>query len=269
VIPKIVLHKKNGHSHAPAAPHASLGAILREVHAGGEHAPRPTFDLLKFATVVRSEKRAALLEQSVHQVDGLASALTGLLARTEEALSRGELGEVRAMLEARRAPADGATRLFARLLASAETRTSAHGLVNVNHLVADAVARARAQATGAVVASLDPAAPAVFGTARRLEHALVTFVAALASSGAVAVAAAQVDGVIRGEKVVRLEVSGDGSLPMPAAVALGLAAPLAEPVAADLDMHLARQIVAEHGGAVWAGPGVNGGTVIRIELPAV
>lgn len=268
MLPKIVLHKKNGHSHAPATKHPSLGDIIRQVHAGGQHAPRPTFELLKFATVVRSEKRTALLEQVVRHVDGLQSALNGLLARTEAAFSRGELGDVKSTLESLRTQAGEATRLFARLLASAETRASEHGLVNVNELVAGASERARAHVAVAVVAHLDPSAPCVIGNAGRLERALVTLVASLGSSQALSIEASQTDGVIQGEKIVRVEVRGDADLPSAAASALGGAAPLSDG-ATDLDVHLARQIIAEHGGAVWTGPGAAGGSVIRIELPAV
>jgi K+-sensing histidine kinase KdpD len=53
-----------------------------------------------------------------------------------------------------------------------------------------------------------------------------------------------------------------------AVAALGGVVPLAES-AVDLDVHLARQIVAEHGGVVSIGPSEDGGSLIRIELPAV
>jgi C4-dicarboxylate-specific signal transduction histidine kinase len=268
MLPKIVLHKKNGHSHAPKPHHPSLGDIIRQVHAGGQHGPKPTFDLLKFASVVRTEKRTALLEQAVRHVDGLTSALNGLLARTEAAFKRGELQEVQSTLESLRGQAGEATKLFARLLASAETRASEHGLVNVNELIADAAERARAQGAVAVVAQLDPSAPCVIGNARRLERALVTLVGSLAGSQALTVEASQADGVMHGEKVVRLEVRGDGELSPMAVAALGGATPLADS-ALDLDVHLARQIVAEHGGAVSMAPSEDGGSVIRIELPAV
>ncbi len=268
MLPKIVAHKKNGHHHPPAHHQPSLGEILRLVHGGAERGPRPTYDLLKFATVVRSEKRTALLEQAVRHVDGLQSGLNGLLARTEAAFARGEMHDVRQTLERLRAQAGETTKLFARLLASAETRTSEHGLVGVNELIADAAERARAMVGAPVLAQLDPSAPSVIGNAARLERALVTFVAALGATRPLAIEASQVDGVIQGEMVVRLTVIGGSPLP-PAAAALGGPAPLAEPAAVSLDVHLARQIVAEHGGAVSLEPEASGGSVIRIELPAV
>jgi hypothetical protein len=268
MLPKIVVHKKNGH-HPPPAKHApSVGDVLRLVHSGGPHGPRPTYDLLKFATVVRSEKRSAMLEQAVRHVDGLQSGLNGLLARTEAAFARGELHDVRETLESMRTQAGEATRLFARLLASAETRTSRHGLVAVNELVADAAERAGAVVGAAIGAQLDPSAPSVIGNAARLERALVTLVSAVGGSRPVAIEVSQVDGAILGEMVVRLTVTGDSPLP-PAAAALGGPAPLAEPAAEALDVHLARQVVAEHGGAVSLQMDGGGGSVIRIDLPAV
>jgi hypothetical protein len=268
MLPKIVVHKKNGHHHAPAKHAPSVGEILRRVHGGGLHAVKPTYDLLKFATVVRTEKRAALLEQAVRHVDGLHSGLSTLLARTEAAFDRGELGDVRETLESLRSQAGEATRLFARLLAGAETRTSSHGLVAVNDIIAHAAERAGAVVGTPVAAQLDPSAPAVIGNSARLERALVTFAGALKGDRPVSMEASQVNGVIHGEMIVRVTVSGDRPLP-PAAAALGGLAPLAEPAAEALDVHLARQIVAEHGGTVSLVPDVDGGCAIRIELPAV
>jgi hypothetical protein len=269
MLPKIVLHKTNGHSHLPKDNRPSLGKIMREVHTGGEHGRRPTFDLLKFATVVRSEKRAALLEQAVRHVDGLHSALSALLARTEAAFERGEMAELRAGLSALRSQAGDATRLFARLLASAETRTATHGLVNINELVADAAERAGADGAAPVAAELDPSAPWVIGNVARLERALVVFAAALASSHEVSIVASQTDGVIRGERVVRVDVRGDGRLAPPAAAALGAASALDQAGPEAFDVHLARQIVAEHGGVVSTMVDPGAGSVIRIELPGV
>jgi hypothetical protein len=266
MLPKIVVHKKNGH-HPPAKHASSVGDILRQVHGGGPRGARPTYDLLKFATVVRSEKRAALLGEAVRHVDGLHSGLSGLLARTESAFARGELREVRDTLESLRMQAGEATQLFARLLAGAETRTSAHGLVAVNELIAQAAHRAGAVLGTTVAAQLDPSAPSIVGNAARLERALVTLAAALGGGRPVSIQASQVDGVIVGEMVVRVTVTGASPLP-PAAAALGGPASLAEPAAEALDVHLARQIVAEHGGAVSLAAGPAGG-VIRIELPAV
>jgi hypothetical protein len=268
MLPKIVVHKKNGHHHAPAKHAPSVGDILRQVHGGGVHGPKPTYDLLKFATVVRTEQRSTMLEQAVRHVDGLQSGLSGLLARTEAAFARGELHDVRETLEGLRSQAGETTKMFARLLASAETRTSSHGLVAINELIAHAAERAGAMVGAPVAAQLDPSAPSIIGNAARLERALVTLAAALGGSRPVSIEAAQVDGVILGEMIVRLTIFGDSPLP-PAAAALGGPAPLAEPVAEALDVHLARQIVAEHGGAVSLVQDEEGGSSIRIELPAV
>ena len=265
MLPKIVLHKTNGHSRLPKD-RPSLGAIIREVHGGGE-ARRPTFDLLKFATVVRSERRAALIEQAVSHVDGLHSALNALLARTDAAFERGELSDVREGLSALRAQASEATRLFARLLASAETRTATHALVNVNTMIADAAERAGADGAEPVAAQLDPSAPWVIGNVARLERALVVFAGAL--GGQVTITASQADGVIRGERVVCLDVRGEGPLAPRAAAALGAPMPADAPEPEAFDVHVARQIVAEHGGVVSTIADTGAGSVIRIELPGV
>jgi nitrogen-specific signal transduction histidine kinase len=267
MVPKIVLHKKNGHHHVPAADPPSLGELMREVHTAGAAEPRATYDVLKFATVVRTEKRTALLEQAMQHVDGQQAALGGLLARTEAALARGELQDVRGTLEALKAQAGGATQLFARLLASAETRVSQHGLVGINDVIADAAERAGAGTGMPVVTRLDPAAPMIVGNAARLQRALISFVVALASRP-VSIDVAQADGVIQGEMVARITVTGGSPLPS-AAAALGGPARLAEPVVDTLGVHLARQIVAEHGGVVSLTSDADGRGVIRIELPEV
>jgi hypothetical protein len=266
MLPRIVVHKKNGHhpgpKHAPA-----VGEILRQVHSGGPHV-KPTYALLKFATVVRTEKRTTLLAEAVRRVDGLRSGLNALLARTEVAFERGEFAEVRETLEALRVQAGETTRLFARLLAGAETRTSSHGLVEVNDLVARAAERASALIGAPVSTRLDPSVPAVIGNAARLERAIVTFAAALNGKREVSIDAAQVEGAILGETLVRVIVSGATPLP-PAAAALGERTPLAEPAVEALDIHLARQIIAEHGGVTTLAPAIEGVGIIRIELPAV
>ena len=268
MLPKIVLHKKNGHSHPPSAEAPSLGDIIRQAHGAGDRPTPPTYGVLKFATVVRSEKRSALIEEALHRVDGVHAGLNGLIARTEAAFARGDLGDVQETLEALRAQAGEATQLFARLLASAETRTTGHGLVAVNQLVADVAERARGTVAAPLSINFDGAAPSILGNARRLERALMTFVAALGGGPEVAMAVSQDGGVIRGETIVRLVISGGAPLPAVAA-ALGGPAPLADPPTAALDVHLARQIVLEHGGAVSLESGTNGDGVLRIEFPAV
>ena len=267
MLPKFVLHKTNGHRHLPKGPRPSLGAIIREVHTGGESGRRPTFDLLKFAAVIRSENRAALLEQAVDHVDGLHMALDALLARTEAAFERGELADVRSALIALRAQASDATRLFARLLASAEARTTTHGLVTVNELITDAAERAGADTDAPVAAELDPSAPWVIGNAARLERALATFAGLMGPE--VTITAMQTDGVIRGEHVVRIDVRGDEPLPPSAAAAPGATIPATEAGPEASDVHLARQIVAEHGGVVSTIPQTGAGSLIRVELPGV
>jgi hypothetical protein len=268
MLPKIVSHKKNGHHHPPAKHAHTVGDLLRRVHSRGQIGPKPTYDLLKFATVVRTENRASLLEQAVRQVDGLQSGESGLLARTEAALVGGEFQEVRESLETLRAQAGEATRLFARLLAAAETRRSEHGLVAVNEVIAHAAERAGAVVSAPVVTHLDPSASSVIGNSARLERALVTLIAAVGGGRPVSIQASLIDGVILGEMVARITVTGDRPEPR-AAAALGGPASIVEPAVEALDVHLARQIVAEHGGAVSLAEAPEGGCTIRVELPAV
>ena len=265
MLPKIVLHKKNGHRHVPGPEPPSLGELMRDVHSGGVAEPRPTFDLLKFATVVRSEKRRALLLQAAHHVDSQHSALSGLLARTETALARGELPDIRATLETLQTQAGEASRLFARLLASAETRSADHGVVAVNDLVAS-VAEHVSAAVGVPVVTQTPRDASIIGNTARLERALAAFLIALAGGPSLGIETAHVQGVIQGETIVRITVTGGSPLPSVAA-ALGEPGPLAEPAARPLDIHLARQIVAEHGGIVSLERDGEGRGVIRIELP--
>ena len=266
MLPKIVLHKKNGHRHVPGPEPPSLGELMRDVHSGGVAEPRPTFDLLKFATVVRSEKRRALLLEAVRHVDGQRSALSGLLARTETALARGELPDIRATLETLQTQAGEATRLFARLLASAETRSADHGIVAVNDLVASVAEHVSAAVGVPVVAQTEPRNASIIGNTARLERALAAFLTALVGGPSLGIETAHVQGVIQGETIVRITVTGGSPLPSVAA-ALGEPGPLAEPAAHPLDIHLARQIVAEHGGIVSLERDGDGHGVIRIELP--
>lgn len=139
--------------------------------------------------------------------------------------------------------------------------------MNVNELVADAAERAGANGAAPVGAQLDPSAPWVIGNIARLERALVVFATVL--GGDVSMTASQTDGVIRGERVVRVDVRGDGPLAPPAAAALGVPTPVADPGPEAFDVHVARQIVAEHGGVVSTIPDTGAGSVIRIELPGV
>ena len=265
MLPRIVLHKKNGHHKKPESP-SSLGELMRDVHAGGKAAAGSTFELLKFASVVRTENRRSLLHQAVRYVDAQQSALSTLLARTEAALERGELAEIRATLQSLQAQASEATRLFARLLASAEPRSADHSIVAVGDLIATVAERVQTATGVSVDTRVDSEIASIIGNSVRLERALTTLAQSLVDGRPLTIDVVQADGVIQGEMIVRIIVAGGRPLPSVVA-ALGDSVPLASPTEQDLDLHAARHVVAEHGGAVSLTQDEHGDGTIRIELP--
>ncbi|HYE91910.1 MAG TPA: hypothetical protein VEA38_12855 [Terriglobales bacterium] len=270
MLPKVVVHKQNGHSkhHHAGSQGSAIGEIMRQVHGAATRGPAPSYDILKFGSVVRTESRAGLLEQALHRVDGLHSGLGALIARTELAFARGESPDVRETLYALRAQAGETTELLARLLASAETRTVAHGVVAMGPLLATAAERVRAAVSVPVSVTADASGPSVVGNARRLERALVTLASAMGGGTALALSVDQIEGPIRGDVFARVTIAGGEPLPEIAA-ALGTSPAPPEPAREVFEIVLARQIVAEHGGAVSLAPGAEGGAVLRVELPAV
>lgn len=279
MLPRVVLHKRNGHRRAPGTKDLSLGEMMRLVHSVRDHAPKPTFELLKFADVVRSEKATALLEQAARQIDGIQLALSGVLAQTQSVFDRGELADVRAALEAFRAQADLAGRLMAKLVTTAGTRTSERRLVGLNDVLAETLELlGRRLATGVAVTShLDPELPRIVGNARQLQQVFVAFLshmwrmAATPRPGRLVIQTAQGPGVLQGEDVVRVEITGDGPglSDVVLAVIARAGSPEPAPDVADLDLYLACQIVTEHGGAVSAENLPEGGARFTVELPAV
>ncbi len=281
MLPKVVLHKRNGHRHpAAGARTSSLGDMLRLVHSVREPAPKPSVEMVKFANVVRTEKATALLDQTAREIDSLQLALADVLAQTHEVFERGELGEVRATLEAFRAQADLAAHMMGKLVAAAESRAPERRLVNVNDLVAKTLDLMRPRLAGLAVEShRDPRLSWVVGNARQLQQALTTLLgyasqAALVEGrpGTIVVETAREHAVLSGEEVLSIRISNDGLGLTPEALSTirrGAAAPAALPEGPDLDLYLACQIVSEHGGVLSADNLPEGGARFIVELPAV
>jgi hypothetical protein len=260
--PSIVLHKRNGHRPPPDAAAASPGDMLRLVHSVHEHGGAPGFELLKFLHGVRSETAFGLIEQAEQEFDALRDGLTAALLRTQDAFASGELADVREALEAVRAQADLAAAMVARLAAAVErTVPSARGVVDLNEVIVRAldVLRGRPGMDVAVTSRLQPTLAAVAGSPRQLEHAVAALLARACRRAADAAAPVLVEtmlaqGPVRDEPVVRLSIVAEGA----ADAAAG----------EDLELDLARRIVAEHGGVLTVHHGSEGSGLI-VELPAV
>jgi signal transduction histidine kinase len=275
MIPKVVMHKRNGHRQRPPGQDASLAEVIRLLHSVRDHSPRPSFDLLKFGNVVRSETTAALVDQAAQAFDGLQFALTTLVAQTQRRFDRGEMVDVRETLDALRAQADAAGRMMARLVSAVETRGADRRLLNLNEVVVRMldVLRARLGTAVTVASHLDPELPWVVGNAGQLEAALVAVVTRVRGAGGashIVIETSHVPGVVRGERVVRLGVQTDGSaLPEELVASLAVGEGGAPAEGGDADVDLAARVVRAHGGVVAAGNLPAGGARVTIELPAL
>lgn len=280
MLSKVVLHKRNGHRHPGGTKSSSLGEMLRLVHSVREPAPQPTVELVKFANVVRTEKATALLDQTAREIDALQLALADVLAQTHEVFARGELADVRVTLEAFRAQADLAAHMMGKLVAAAETRAPERRLVNLNDLVTRTLELTRPRLAGVSVDShRDPRLSWIVGNARQLQQALVTLLgyagqASLGDGrpGTVVVDTSREHAVLSGEDIVCIRITNDGlGLPPEALSVLtrSASAPAALPEGPDLDLYLAAQIVAEHGGVLSGENLPEGGARFIVELPAV
>jgi hypothetical protein len=260
MLPKTLLHKRNGHSHPPQQSQ-SPGDMLRLVHGARKDATPPTFDLLRFAQVVQAEKAAAVLAEAAKEVDGFQVALGVALADTDAAFARGELADVRRILEAFRAEAEAVNRTVGALVAAAMTRARERQLVDVNHVVARmlAVVRHRIGDAVAVRHHADAALPPVAGDPEALERMIVALATApwparAGGAGALTVETLRVTGALRGEDVVRVRLLAEGE---------GLAEPAATVLAEASD------VAQTHGGVFVVAILPGGGRRYTIELPGV
>jgi len=282
MLPKNVLHKRNGHRHPPRPGIRSAGEILGLVHRDPDRASELSPDLVRFGAIIQSERPDDQWEQLVEQGMSLPSALARVLTRTREAFERGELADLHVALEGLRAQASAAAEMIARLtnVARSGERTIApdggHCLVSVNDVVLHALSTAAA--AGPVSSQLDPRLPRVAADPAQLGDLLAILVDAVAAvrdaggrPGAVVVRTSHHDGVMQGERVVRVLVTGDE------AAALDHARPVAlGPVAAALEsgaeprpaLHRAAGLAREHGGVLCTASLLGGGVCYTLDLPA-
>jgi C4-dicarboxylate-specific signal transduction histidine kinase len=275
MVPRIMLHKRNGHRR-PAAPSASVSEMLRLVHSVRDHASKPAFDYLRFAATVRGEQAPALAAQAEREVDSLKLALTAVMARSEAAFARGELADVRDSLDAMRAHADLAARLMARLAAATGSRATARSLVDLNEILTRALDGVRCRlGDERMTPALAPELPPVFGHGRQLEQALtilLTVMADAVQAGPITVESLRIPGALAGEDAVRVRISGSGAplrRELRAVITRGAAALAQLPQGLGLDLYLACQILTEHGGVFALGDEAAGGPSLTVELPAV
>lgn len=276
MLPKIVFHKSNGHRHLPRPGALTAGQIVGLVHSDPGRLSDLSQDLVRFAAFVQSERPAT-------EGQSLPSALAKALRRTRKAFERGELSDVQLALEALQAQAEAAARIVARLTEAAGAsdeepiRDTERRLVNLNELILKTVGRL-AGAT-AVSSRLDPGLPQIAGDPRRLQYVLKVLIAAVASAmeaagrpGVITVETSHGEGVLRGERVVRLLMTDDYSQvleqvrPVPV---LSFARPEHSGSGADADLRRAARLVREHGGVLCAAGLAGGGVCFTLDLPAV
>ena len=170
MLPRVVLHKRNGHSHPPAKPEVTPSHVMLLVHSprtADDSLPR---DLLRFAALVRSEKPSALVEQASYQIDGLRLSISEVLARTQAAFDRGEMADIREALESARAQVDAAAALVRALLGSLPTDDAARVAVDLPDLLVQTVETLRPRLEGglALVTRVEPGGPRLLGSPPQL-----------------------------------------------------------------------------------------------------
>src|SRR6059036_739912 len=102
MLPKSVLHKRNGHRHLPPGGAPSTSQILGLVHRDPDRASELSADLIRFAAIIQPERPADHWEQIVTEGMSLPSALATALTRTREAFHRRELSDLRVEEESQR-----------------------------------------------------------------------------------------------------------------------------------------------------------------------
>ena len=282
MLPKNVLHKRNGHRHPPHPGIRSAGEIMGLVHPDPDRTSELSPDLVRFGAIIQSELPDDQWEQIVERGMSLPSALARALTRTREAFERGELADLHVALEELRAQASAAAETIARLTnvaRSSERAVTADGgrcLLSVNDVVLHALSTAAA--AGPVSSQLDPRLPRVAADPAQLDDLLSILLHAVAGvrdaggrPGAVIVRTSHHGGVMRGERVVRVLVTDDevptldhlrpvAIAPVPAAEECGT-----EPRAA---LHRAAGLAREHGGVLCTASLPGGGVCYTLELPA-
>lgn len=280
MLPKSVFHKSNGHRHLPRPGGLSAGQIVGLVHSDPGRVSDLSRDLVRFAAIVQSERPVA-------EGESLPSALAKALTRTSKAFERGEGSDVLLALEALRVQAEAAARIVARLTEAAgasdgePTGDTECRLVNLNDLIIQTVGRLAGQPAGMTPVSsrLDPGLPRIAGDPRRLQHVLIVLIAAVGSAmgaagrpGVITVETSHGEGVLRGERVVRLLMTDDYSQVLEQVrlvPVLSFAYPKASDAGAAVDLRRAARLVREHGGVLCAASLAGGGVCFTLDLPAV
>ena len=260
MLPKVVHHKQNGHTHTPTA--QSRGDVIRAVHSVSAQGPSVTASLLRFASIVSSERAAALLADVTRHVDGVEMALTAALAKTRMDIDRGGFADVREQLDGLRAHVERTARMVTRLIAAAEQDARGATLINVNALIVAALegVRERRDAAGAVVIRLAPALPSVPGQPAALLGAVRDALSLVdaRTSDTFTVETVTVTPAMVGEPIVRIRITAERLAPATAAQ-LEHGDMLAD----------ASRIVAEHGGIMSVAVGDGPALTITVDLPGL
>jgi signal transduction histidine kinase len=282
MLPKNVLHKRNGHRHPPRPGIRSAGEILGLVHRDPDRASELSPDLVRFGAIVQSERPDDQWEQIVAHGMSLPSALARALTRTREAFERGELADLHVALEGLRAQASAAAEMIARLTdvarSSERTITPEGGrcLLSINDVVLHALATTAA--AGPVSSQLDPRLPLVVADPEQLNELLTILLDAVANvrdaggrPGTIVVQTSHHDGVMRGERVVRVLVTDDDAAALDPLRPVAIApVPAAEEAGAEprLALHRAAGLAREHGGVFCTAALPGGGVCYTLDLPA-
>ncbi len=282
MLPKNVLHKRNGHRHPPRPGIRSAGEILGLVHRDLDRASEVSPDLVRFGAIVQSERPDDQWEQMVAQGMSLPSALARALTRTREAFRRGELADLHVALEGLRAQASAAAEMIARLTnvarSSERTITPDGGrcLLSINDVVLRALSTAAA--AGPVASRLDPRLPRVAADPAQLGDLLDILLDAVVGvrdaggrPGTIIVQTSHHDGVMRGERVVRVVITDDDvpTLDQLRPVAIDPVPTAEESGAAPrVALHRAAGLAREHGGILCTASLPGGGVCYTLDLPA-
>jgi signal transduction histidine kinase len=277
MLPKSVLHKRNGHRQPPPAGAPSTGQILGLVHRDPDRALELSPDLVRFAAIIQSERPTDLWEQIVTEGMSLPSALAKALTRTREAFQRGELSDLRLALEGLQAQAEAAARIVARLTGLSEPKNAERSLASLNDLALRALGPV--MATASVSRRLDPGLPLIAADPGQMHDVLTILFRAVGRtreaagrSGALTVETTHGDGVLSGERVVRLLVTDDYGQgvdrlrPVPVLSVQHSETPAAGTGA---DLRRAARLVKEHGGVLCSAPLPGGGICFTLDLPVV
>jgi len=280
MLPKNVLHKRNGHRQPPPRGPRSAGEILGLVHRDSDRASELSPELARFSAIVQSERLDPQWEHMVAMGMTLPSALARALTRTREAFERGEFAELRAALDGLRAQAAAAADMIARLTSLAQGSPAAAPADGGRHILSlnDLVLRAldRLSEGHVVTSRLDPGVPHVAGHPGQLEDILVILVDAVArgrgtSPGSpITVETTHHDGVLAGESVVRVVVTDEDAPALDRLRPMAFALPPGNPNARVADaLGRAAQLAREHGGMLSTAARPAGGVCFVLDLPAL